>query len=364
MTTRLRARSLSLALVMLVTLGVAVPLAALADKREKEADEFLFYPLPPDLPRLQFLATFSSSLDVSTAKGGFRDFVFGGQDKEGHLVNKPYGVAIHEGAIYVIDTRGNGWGVFDLAGRTSRVITPGGGGSLKKPINITIDADGTRYVTDTGREQVLVYDNRDRFQRAYGTPGQFRPVDALVVGTRLYVTDIANHQVHVLDKSTGEVLSSFGGAGSEPGQLFHPTNLALGPDETLYVVDTSNFRVQQFSLDGEFIRAIGSIGTAPGTFSRPKGIALDRDGHIYVVDSAFQNVQILHQDGGALMFFGEPGGARDSINLPTVVKIDYDNVAYFEKYTAPDFDVEYLVIIASQFGANKVNVFGFGSLRD
>jgi DNA-binding beta-propeller fold protein YncE len=155
-----------------------------------------------------------------------------------------------------------------------------------------------------------------------------------------------------------------GETGSKAGQLFQPTNLTLAPDGSLYVVDTGNFRIQQFSPDGEFIRAFGRIGTGAGTFSRPKGIALDHGGRFYVVDAAFENVQILDQTGAALMFFGAPGGERDSINLPTVVKIDYDNVEYFQEFVADGFDVEYLVIVASQFGLNKVVVFGFGSARE
>ena len=343
-------------------LAVAAGSAAVAD--DAEASDYLFYPLPPDLPRLQFLASFSTPLDVSAGKSKFRDFVFGGKNKEGHLVNKPYGVAIHEGAIYVVDARGGGWGVFDLAGGKSRMVRPGGGGTLKKPINISIDHDGTHYVTDSEREQVLVYDAGNKFLRAYGKPGQFKPVDVAIRGDRLYITDVAHHQVHVLDKATGAVLKSFGEAGSEPGQLFHPTNISFAPDGTLYVVDTTNVRVQQFTAEGEFIRAFGGPGSAPGTFTRPKGIAIDHEGNAYVVDAAFENVQIIAPDGGALMFFGTSGAERDSINMPTVVKVDYDNVRYFEKYFSPDFDVEYLVLVASQFGVNKVTVFGFGSMRD
>lgn len=329
-----------------------------------ETEEYLFYPLPPDLPRFQFLASFSSPLDVSSGKSGFRDFVFGGEDKEDHLVEKPYGVAIHEGAIYVVDTRGAGWVVFDLANRRSAVVRPKGGGTLKKPINITIDDDGTRYVTDTEREQVLVYDRQNHLLKAYGEPGQFKPIDVAIAGDRLYVSDVMHHEVHVLEKSTGNTLLRFGGRGSEPGEFNNPTNLALAGDDTLYVVDTINFRVQQFTPEGEFIRQFGEAGAVPGTFSRPKGISVDREGHIYVVDSAFENIQVFAQDGGALMFFGAPGNGRDSINMPTAIKLDYDNVSHFEKYIAPDFDVEYLVLVANQFGNNKVSVFGFGSRRD
>jgi DNA-binding beta-propeller fold protein YncE len=130
------------------------------------------------------------------------------------------------------------------------------------------------------------------------------------------------------------------------------------------VTDTNNFRVQQFDEDGKLIRVIGAQGTGYGTFARPKGITLDRDNNIYVVDAAFQNIQILAPDSSPLLAFGAGGSERWSINMPTVVKVDYDNVSYFEQYAAPNFDIQYVVLVASQFGLNKVVVFGFGELSE
>jgi sugar lactone lactonase YvrE len=345
------------------TVFLALAAISIADD-ETAGEQPVFFPGPPDVPRLQFLTKYSSALDVSTKSKGFRDFVFGGEDKEAQLIQKPYGLAIHEGAIFVVDTRGFGYGIFDLAEGGSRFVRPSGAGGFRKPINITIDEDGTRYVTDTDREQVLVFNSEDRFVGEFGEPGQFKPVDVAIEGDRLYVTDNMNHQVHVLNKHSGEVLFSFGGAGSEPGQLFHPTNLSIAADGTVYVTDTSNFRIQQFSADGELIRVIGTQGTSHGQFSRPKGIALDHEDNIYVVDAAFQNVQIIGPDEVPRLSFGGPGQERWNINMPTVVKIDYDNVSYFEKFAAPNFDIQYLVLVASQFGLNKVVVFGFGEFRE
>jgi hypothetical protein len=40
--------------------------------------------------------------------------------------------------------------------------------------------------------------------------------------------------------------------------------------------------------------------------------------------------------------------------------VDYDNVDRFQKYAAPDFQIDHLVIVTSQYGPRKVSVFGFG----
>jgi hypothetical protein len=83
------------------------------------------------------------------------------------------------------------------------------------------------------------------------------------------------------------------------------------------------------------------------------------------VDAAFNNIQVLApEDGGAVMAFGKLSDRPDSINMPSVIKIDYDNVEYFQRYAAEGFELEYLIFVTSQFGENKVTVFGYGQLQD
>jgi DNA-binding beta-propeller fold protein YncE len=352
-------------ILFLIFLFAVSTIAGAASKPDVEGEPPLFFPPAPNPPRLQFLAKFTSAYDVSGANKKFRNFVFGGEEAEGQVVNKPYGVEIYQGAIYVIDARGNGYVVFDVAAGEWRTVKGSGDGALQKPLNITIDKDGTRYVTDGLREVIVVFDSNDRFVRIIGEKGQFKPMDVAISGDRLYVTDILNQQVHVLNKYSGETLFTFGEPGKGPGQFAHPTSLAVGPDGTVYVSDTTNFRFQQFSADGEYLRHIGQVGTSFGSFARPKGISVDRDGRIYVVDAAFQNVQIFDEQGRVLMFFGgTTGDKRGQMALPIVVKVDYENVEHFRKYAAPGFEIEYLVIVANQYGANKVSVFGFGSQSD
>jgi hypothetical protein len=145
--------------------------------------------------------------------------------------------------------------------------------------------------------------------------------------------------------------------------MLHPTNIAAGPDGNLYVVETTNFRVQCFSAEGKPLRTVGQVGTGFGRFARPKGIAIDRAGRMYVGDAAFENVQLFDASGRLLLFFGQPGDGAEGLNLPAGVTMDYDHVNTFRRFIDPRFDVEYLILVASQFGRNKIDVFGFGRMR-
>jgi DNA-binding beta-propeller fold protein YncE len=348
--------------------GIAAVLAAAllagcagAPSQAPQAQGPAFYPPLPEPPRIQHLKTLTGERDLGAPASGLAQFVLGEETKTQQL-KQPYGVGIFEGKLYVVDSRAPGLAVFDLAQKRFSLMTGAPNGRMKRPINITIDRDGTKYVTDTGRDQVLVFDRNDRFVSAYGIEGQFKPVDTAIAGERLYVVDIQHHQVHVLEKRTGKLLFTFGHAGSQVGELFHPTNIAIGADGDVYVVETNNFRVQRFTAEGKPVRVYGELGDQHGNFSRPKGIALDRNGRLYVGDAAFQNVQIFDNDGGLLLAFGQPENGADGLNLPAGVTIDYDNLQYFRSYADPRFNIEYLIFVVSQFGPNKVDVFGYGKM--
>ncbi len=321
----------------------------------------VFYPPPPDAPRIQHLATYSGERDLGELDSALARFV-AGEDNAGPQLRQPYGAAMFDGKLYVADTKAPGLVVFDIANRKFSRVTGAGNGRMQRPINVTIDADGTKFVTDTGRNAILVYDRNDRFLRSYGDDKQFKPVDTAIAGDRLYVVDIEHHQIQVLDKRTGQRLQTFGKSGNGEGDLFQPTNIAIGPDGDLYVVETGNFRVQRFKPDGKHVRFYGEIGNLPGQFARPKGIAVDRSGRLYVGDAAFQNVQVFTNDGRLLMPFGQTDEPGRALNLPASVSIDYDSVALFRSKADPKFAIEYVILVVSQFVPNKVDVFGFGRM--
>lgn len=320
-----------------------------------------FYPPAPAAPRIQHLATLASARDFAPPRGGFAEFI-AGKDKSRLALAQPYGAALWDGKLLVADTGAPGLMVFDLTGRTVALQPGAGAGRMRRPINVTVDRDGTRYVTDTALERVLVFDREQRFLRSLGVDQQFRPTDIAIVGDSLYIVDILHHQVQVLDKLSGRLLHHFGRAGSGKDQLFQPTNIAIGPGGDVFIVDTGNFRVQRFQPDGRHVRSYGEAGNVAGTFARPKGISVDRMGRIYVGDAAFQNVQIFEDGGRMLMDFGRPMDGLEGLNLPAAVRLDYDHVALFGALAAPGFAVEHLVIVVSQYGPNKVDIYGYGRM--
>jgi DNA-binding beta-propeller fold protein YncE len=297
---------------------------------------------------------------------------------------------LRDGKLYVCDTGSSAVEILDLKKKEFRYFTPLREGSLRTPVNIAVDHDGTRYVADTGRGQVVIFAADDRYLGAIGEKvvratkahskapvpaaepsteekvDEMKPTDVAIAGDRLYVSDLKNNRVRVYDKATRKLLFTIPAdpAAEDPqARLYAPVNLAVDAQRRLYVTDIGAFRVQQYGPDGKYLRTIGRLGDSPGEFARPKGVAVDREGRVYVVDAAAQLVQIFDAEGKLLLFFGEPEGSPVGLNLPAKVAIDYDHVGLFQEYAAPDFQVEYLVIVTNQYGDRKVSVFGFGSKK-
>lgn len=343
-----------MAAIILVAAGCATP--------EKKREEAVFLPPAPDLPRFQFLASFTGAEDIETEKTKFESFVTGKEETRKRL-DKPYGVAMHDGKIYVCDTNSTVM-VFDMARKTFEPLKGAKGiGKLIQPLNISIDAEGYKYVSDVIRKQVVIFDKNDLFVKALGKQEDWKPVDAVFFEGLVYVADIKNGEIRVYDRNTGELVKTFGQKGELNELLGMPSNLAFDSHGNLYVVDSGRFQVVKFDRDGHFLNTIGSVGTNLGHFSRPRGLALDRENRMYVVDAAFYNIQIFNDKGQLLLFFGEGGTAPGTLILPAAVHIDYDNLKYFEEYIDPSFQPEFLVLVTSQFGDRMVNVFAHGKKK-
>jgi len=119
----------------------------------------------------------------------------------------------------------------------------------------------------------------------------------------------------------GELLIKLGQPGIRgdgPGQFDEPSDLSIGPDGSLYIVDghinpESNRRIVHMTADGEFIEAWGEQGYGPLQFEGPHAIAVDSQGRIFVGDRTNNRLQVLSPDGKLLAIWthwGRPSGIR------------------------------------------------------
>jgi DNA-binding beta-propeller fold protein YncE len=256
--------------------------------------------------------------------------------------------------------------VFDLKKRKYSDFMPGRGGRLSKPVNIAVDrVNGDLYVADTGRRQVVILKRDGQFKAAIGSGQDMKPTDVKVSDNKVYVVDMMNRKVVVFDKTTHKRMMSIPDDDTPmAGRLFTPTNVAIDDNGGIHVSDAGSFRVQSYTSDGEFVKGLGEHGDAPGQFARPKGVAVDSEGRFYVVDAAFSLVQMFDKKGDLLLFFGEAeAGGAASLVLPAKIIVDYDHIELFQDYIDPDFEVEHLVLVSSQFATKKIKVYGFGHTK-
>ena len=320
--------------------------------------EPVFYPALPDTPRIQYLTLLRSSEDIDP-QSEFEKYVVG--ERRNLTLSHAYGVAPYDGRLYVCDTKLGTVITFDLGKRKFGWIESAKRGQIQNPLSIAIAQDGMKYLVDSSQPRIVVLDAADRVVSFFGNDDLFKPVDVAVFGDRLYVADLKDHEIQILDRKTGESIGTIGELGPEPGQFSAPTGIAVDREGDLYVTDLLNARVQKFDPEGNLLLNFGQSGRFPGDFARPKGIAVDREGIIYVVDAAFENVQLFNQEGQALMFFGGYGDEPGSMWLPAKVALDYDpdDIAYFKDYVHEDREIEYLIFVSNQMGPSHIGVYGY-----
>ena len=125
---------------------------------------------------------------------------------------------------------------------------------------------------------------------------------------RLWVSDFGHSRVAIFDASGG-YLGGWGGVrGNGKYQLQDPGDVAIH-GESVYVADTWNGRVQQFTTGGQFGR------TAVAELYGPRGVAVAPDGVVWITDSG-NNRLVLLQAGQPPRFLGRAGAGPDGFSFP------------------------------------------------
>jgi len=252
--------------------------------------------------------------------------------------NKPTDVSVSEnGLIYVVDGVNNSIKVFTRKGEFLNSFGRKGSGSseFRSPLGIDIDNEGRLYLADSGNQRVQILDAKGTFIEEIKLPQKnghpADPTDVVVdnLNNMCYIVDNDNHQVLAYDLTRFQLIRTYGSHGAGKDRFRYPFFIALGKEQTLYVVDVINTRVQVLNAQGVFIAEIGGWGVEKGQFFRPKGVAIDRHNRVYVSDSYMGVIQVFEPTGELYAALGDPStGKVKKFRTPMGLFVDRQDRIY------------------------------------
>jgi DNA-binding beta-propeller fold protein YncE len=163
-------------------------------------------------------------------------------------------------------------------------------------------------VPDIRGHKIAVFDLSGKLLFSVGKrgeePGQFNYPDAVAIDKEgnILVSDQMNARIQRLSPE-GKPLFKFGQRGDGPGEFALPKGVAVDSEGHIYVTDGKNHKFGIYDEKGQFLLDIGSPYTFdghkinPGGFHTPQGIFIDKNDTIYIVDSSNTRIQVFQYLG-------------------------------------------------------------------
>ncbi|MDF2959581.1 MAG: hypothetical protein K0S39_1316 [Paenibacillus sp.] len=175
------------------------------------------------------------------------------------------------------------------------------------------DAQGNIYIFHTGTPSVAVFDRNGSFLRAWGEEYEGGAHGFYIHSEQgkqtIYLTDTKRRIVvkttldgnELLRIETPDLPDIY-----DAERKFVPTDVAVGPNGDIYVADGyGQSMIHQYNAEGEYIRSWGGKGSEPGQLNCPHGISVDvRRGEpeLYVADRSNNRIQVFTMEGEHLRF--------------------------------------------------------------
>jgi sugar lactone lactonase YvrE len=175
--------------------------------------------------------------------------------------------------------------------------------------SVAMTADGHLLVLNRGPQPFLEFAADGSLVRAFGDGAMFSRSHGLRIDPdgNLWVTDVGAHWVRKLDKD-GKILLTIGTPGTAGDWdeaagahlLNQPNETALDSQGNIYVVSghgAAEPKVLKFGPDGSFIKQWGSRGEGPGQFFAAHGIEIDANDTLYIADRENMRVELFDTEG-------------------------------------------------------------------
>jgi sugar lactone lactonase YvrE len=243
----------------------------------------------------------------------------------GMTFNQPVDATVVEEGLLVLDALNNRLCWFDLKGRPTGIT----GGTAEFPLSgamtVAPDSRGGVLVGDSFRGRVLRATRKGGFTVVVTLVAQDKeqpadPTGLLYFGEKIYLVDNDNHVVRIF-AADGKPEGKWGGIGRSLGQFQYPFRLAADPRGRIAVTDVLNCRIQFFTPKGELLSSFGRAGSTAGTLFRPGGFDIDQEGNVWVADNYFGTVQVFSQEGALkAVLHGIDGGVL-ALRSPVALKV-------------------------------------------
>jgi sugar lactone lactonase YvrE len=281
---------------------------------------------------IAFVGEFASAQDVGIRPSAWARLVSVVAGSHDYAMVRPMSVVATSGpgVIYIADPDALCVHRYDLEAARYRCLRPENDAALASPVGLAILADGDVLVSDSQLGRIFYASRTDKALEAFETSVRLQQPTGLFWDDdvqRLFVTDTGRQSVLVFDR-LGNLKQTISKRGGGPGEFNYPTYLWRDSQGDLLVADSLNFRLQRFDAAGKFLSMFGANGDQPGNFSRPKGVATDSFGHVYVVDALMHSMQIFNRDGSLLLAIGGQGQDPGQFWLPNGIFITGDNLIF------------------------------------
>ena len=122
-----------------------------------------------------------------------------------------------------------------------------------------------------------------------GTSGLGSGVDSS--GTTFYVADPSNNAVYRAVGSSWGIFKNSAGTG--PGQVNIPNDVKVDNQGNVFVMDSGNGRVEEFTAGGSLVTIFGNNGPTGPILLNAAALALDNLGNVYVVNTQNNRINVF-----------------------------------------------------------------------
>jgi streptogramin lyase len=114
------------------------------------------------------------------------------------------------------------------------------------------------------------------------------------------------------------------------GMVQQPSDVAIGPDGSVWVTDIATDQLYQFDADGKLVRTFGETGQGEGQFEFADGgaVGLDGNGNVYILDTGNQRIQKFTPDLNVTRAWGKNGAGHGEFLHPTDIAVEADGSSF------------------------------------